>query len=151
MKITAHDNIDFLDTLSNKKRLILTSQMFALFPEVLNSKYKKAVLWLLVKRGIVSYNLRDTFSRGGKKAKIINNKNIEVSAVLNRLALYIDDISDYLTNPQNLEEIQEYWEIDDLKIDDTLLIWKRMVAKNTKDYFRTMPVSENDFINSLSK
>ena len=62
MKVPSYDNIEFFDTLSINNRKIIRTQVFALFPEVLNSMYKNAVLWLLMEKGIVSYNFRDMFS-----------------------------------------------------------------------------------------
>lgn len=149
MKVPSYDNIEFFDTLSINNRKIIRTQVFALFPEVLNSMYKNAVLWLLMEKGIVSYNFRDMFSAGGQKERIINGHVIKTKAVLNKLETHINQVVKFLKNPQNLDEIRKIWDIEDLNIGDTLYIWKKLVEKNIKNDFLSSPVNAIDYIQTI--
>lgn len=73
--MTTSINVGFWKDLPLDAKQLYQAQIFILFPEVLNSDYDKASLWLCTTKGVLHSHIRDTFTAGGT-VKIINGKAI---------------------------------------------------------------------------
>ena len=69
-------NIQLWSTLPIIDRKELKAQLLVLFPEVVNSDYSNAAMWLASAKGIVNPSFRDVFTAGGK-VYAINGKTIK--------------------------------------------------------------------------
>ena len=71
-------NIRLWNTLPLPYRNELKAQLLVLFPEVVNSDYRNAALWLASAKGIVNPSFRDVFTAGGKVYIIDGKKDDEL-------------------------------------------------------------------------
>ena len=100
-----HDTIKLWNSLEMTEKDTLISQCMILFPEVIypypsNSKYNRATLWLSSYHQIVSPNIRDNFSAGGKK--IFDNSKtgqIKIPAVFGKVKEHLNTIFKNLVSP----------------------------------------------------
>lgn len=67
---TSPMNLHFWKDVETQDKKELVAKLFLLFPEVICSQYKRAVLWLCATYGIINSNMRDSFSAGGQVKKI---------------------------------------------------------------------------------
>lgn len=72
--VTTAVNVCFWKDLTPMKRLKYQAQMFILFPEVLNSDFDRASLWLCTTKSVLNSHMRDTFTAGGTVKKVNGNK-----------------------------------------------------------------------------
>lgn len=63
--MTTAVNVRFWRDVTLSHRQTLQAQIFILFPEVLESKFDRASLWLCTTHGILNSHMRDTFTAGG--------------------------------------------------------------------------------------
>ena len=98
-------NIRLWNTLECEEKRLIVAQSMILFPEVMRpeskkDKYNQLSLWLCSYKQIVSPNIRDSFSAGGKITHVNGVKLKEkVSQVFKRIVEYIDEIKSILENP----------------------------------------------------
>lgn len=102
---------------------LLTAKMVILFPEILESDFKEIAMWLCSRYSVVSYNLRDIFTAGGKCDKV-NGKSLK-----NRVPhIYINIINNarlikhFLYNPLLIQQ-----ELKEFRLD--------LYNTNTKDLY----------------
>jgi hypothetical protein len=96
---------------SNKEKIIFTS--FILFPELVDprssrDKYKRVTSWLVARHSLVSPNIRDLYSAGGK----VEIGGLELPAVLGRLRESFS--SSHRFDEVSLEDIKYYWKENEL-------------------------------------
>lgn len=116
-------NIRLWSTLSKPYRNELKAQLLVLFPEVVNSDYRNAALWLASAKGIVNPSFRDVFTAGGKVFIIDGKKDDELPRMWKTLSdnykavkkclLDVSNIMPYIMeyNPDLLgsKDIYEKW------------------------------------------
>lgn len=87
-------------SIEEKKRL--TAQCMVLFPSVLSpnpsqTKYNEATLWLCSYHQVVTPNIRDIFSSGGRSVYGLNTNVYQIPAVYRKVKEHIDIIKRILT------------------------------------------------------
>jgi hypothetical protein len=103
-------NIRLWNTLSLSDREELKAQILVLFPEVVNSDYSNAAMWLASAKGVVDPSFRDRFTAGGR-IYLVNGK--ETKEGLPKIWKTISDhygiVKKYLTKDSSiLPYIREY-------------------------------------------
>lgn len=68
-----------------EKRMLI-DQMLALFPEIINSEFDDAALWLCTTKGIINTHFRDIYTAGGKLKKI---NGVALDRTLPRVLFYV--------------------------------------------------------------
>lgn len=130
--------IKLYSDLSINERKMIKVQILVLFPEVFSNnpkKYNKVLTWLASHHGVVSKNLRDIFTAGGKWEYIFNDgKTItKIPRIYKHISENKNEISTYL-NAASSEDLQDFWCFDDenVKVDfqQKLETWIKLV-----DYF----------------
>ena len=82
--------IKHITSLSQEEKQDIIAQIYLLFPEsMINGNYIEPAMWLVAYHKIVSHNMRDYFSAGGK-AKYLNGKKLSypVPAIVKRFLDY---------------------------------------------------------------
>lgn len=132
-------NLSFYNDLKPCEKDDLTARTFILFPSVFSQNsslgYKEVALWLCNHYSLLCYNMRDSFSAGGKMT-ILNGKKLEkpYPQVVKRLLEYREQIESLLKHPDEnlLRDIKEYWDDKNEKL-DLLNRWKLLVEKAFRD------------------
>ncbi len=132
-------NLSFYNDLKPCEKDDLTARTFILFPSVFSQNsslgYKEVALWLCNHYSLLCYNMRDSFSAGGKMT-ILNGKKLEkpYPQVVKRLLEYREQIESLLKHPDEnlLRDIKEYWSDKNEEL-DFLKRWKLLVEKAFKD------------------
>lgn len=112
--------------LLEKRRL--ANQMLILFPEILNSEFDDAALWLCATKGIINTHFRDIYTAGGK-VKFINDDRLKIP-LPRVLSFVVNDaliIRNILTNDQNFRQYIEEFNPSLLKCGDPFFNWIRQV------------------------
>jgi len=121
-------NISFYNDLEVYEKKSLRARMFVLFPEMFDNEYKRICLWLCSRYGLLCYNVRDTFSAGGKiqvlGSTILQNKEPQM---LKKLYESFNDIKALLKHPdiQLLEDLEEYWGRVRTNSKDLYSLWEK--------------------------
>ena len=68
------ESIEHFNKLNPKDKDVLKVEMLLRFPEIIDSKYENACLWLLRTKGILCHSFRDLYSSKGR-ARILTNIN----------------------------------------------------------------------------
>lgn len=108
--------IRFFVDLTLQEKSDIRARMFILFPEILSSKqdkYKRAALWMCSRYSVISSNLRDTFSAGGKVEEIGNVRfGHKVPQVLKTLYQYRSLIKALLKHPDEAltQDVEDNWD-----------------------------------------
>jgi hypothetical protein len=103
-------------SLAKAEKTKLQTTLFALFPDILstenNTKYSRAVLWLVSCYGIVHSSLRDDFSAGGKVSIITTSGNFRnLPRVYKHLKNFSDEIQERIeATPINI--LCETWQVE---------------------------------------
>lgn len=129
-------NLSFYNDLSTPKREDITIRSLILFPELLYGKntsdgYKKAALWLCNRYSLLCYNMRDTFSAGGKVTSINGNTlPFPYPKIVGKILRYRVFIEALLKHPDSsiLADINEYWDFEYDK-ENLYESWIAMVVK----------------------
>ncbi len=101
------DNGEYADPERNKR---LKAEIFILFPEVVSGNYENAALWLCMRRSVVNFHMRDTFSAGGQQLKL-NDELLPfpLPHVVGELLESATLIKNYLLNSDDLDlDISEF-------------------------------------------
>lgn len=114
---TTSVNLSFYNDMSQDIKEDLTTRTFILFPSVFaknaSEGYKDVTLWLCNRYSLLCYNMRDTFSAGGKLTTINGKRlNKPYPQVVKRLLEYHWRIERLLKEPDNdlMLDIKEYWD-----------------------------------------
>ena len=119
------------NTLSKTDKDHLAAQGLVLFPEVLksgdNNKYNRYSLWLVTEKGIVSTNIRDSFSAGGQETiRIATGVEVRLPAVFRRIKLFRNKIERLLNNIDEVA-LKQYWGVSAIK-ENRLQQWCELIA-----------------------
>lgn len=79
------------DVVMTEKRMLI-DQMLVLFPEIINSEFDDAALWLCTTKGIINTHFRDIYTAGGKLKKI---NGVALDKTLPRVLFYV--VNDAMT------------------------------------------------------
>lgn len=125
-------NIRLWNSLTVLERNKLKAQMLILFPEIVNSEYGNAAMWLASAKGVVNPSFRDIISAGGRIYNL-NGESIEdgIPKVWKTLALNYPLIKEYL---QNSKVIYPY-----IKEYNPNIISKNMLDKWIEQVERLLP------------
>ena len=101
-------NIQLMNNKTADEIRWLKAEMVILFPQVINSDYSEAALWLCTHRYLLSLNLRDLFSAGGQW-NALNGKRLSIPfpAVFGKLMEIAPIVKKILTSDYFIE-IQEF-------------------------------------------
>lgn len=118
-------NLSFFSDQSMETKRDLLNKIYVLFPDVLDSDFKQAALWLCSRHGILNPSMRDMFSAGGK----VDVNGRKVSAAVGRLFEHRKEIINILKNPDAdiISEASTYWGV---KADELSLLteWTKRVS-----------------------
>lgn len=114
---TTSVNLSFYNDLGQAAKEDLATRTFILFPSVFarnaSEGYKDVSLWLCNRYSLLCYNMRDTFSAGGKMTMLNGEKLPKpYPQVVKRLLEQHIKIKELLNNPDVdiLYDIKEYWD-----------------------------------------
>lgn len=100
---------------------------YALFPEVLVSRYNRYALWLVSNCGIVDTHIRDQFSAGGQMSiTTVNGRFDKIPAAYGRIQIYKNLIVETIINANPLT-LCEYWQVEEIK-ENRIQQWCEIVA-----------------------
>lgn len=129
--VVAPPTIRLWGTLSKELKDEYRARGYALFPEVLISKYNRYALWLVSNCSVVDTHIRDQFSAGGQADIItINGRFEKMPAAFGRIYTHRDLIAETILNA-NPSTLIEYWQVKELS-ENRIEQWCRIVA-NTVD------------------
>lgn len=123
-------------TTSPDEKKIIRIEALILFPELFGkslNKYERIAAYLIVKHNVVSPNLRDLFSAGGKQMIRINNESINVDRVYEHLYSNAEEIK-LAIESMDTNELVNYWRISN-EPRDNLTEWLSLIdlASGTVD------------------
>lgn len=125
--IVAPPTIRLWGSLSKKQKDEYRARGYALFPEVLVSKYNRYALWLVSNCSIVDIHIRDQFSSGGQTDIVtINGRFEKMPAAFGRIYTYRDLIQETILDANPLT-LLEYWQVNDIS-ENRIEQWCRIVA-----------------------
>lgn len=103
-------NIRLWSTLSSSYRDTLKAQMLVLFPEVVNSDYSNAAMWLASAKGIVDPSFRDRFTAGGRIYEVNGKLTKEgLPKIWKTISNHYDMVKKYLAKDSSIMPfIREY-------------------------------------------
>lgn len=100
---------------------------YALFPEVLVSKYNRYAMWLVTNCSIIDPHIRDQFSAGGQVDIVtINGRFEKMPAAFGRILTYRDLITETILNTKETT-LLEYWQVEEIS-ENRIEQWCRIVA-----------------------
>lgn len=125
--VVAPPTIKLWGSLSKELKNEYRARGYALFPEVLVSKYDRYALWLVSNCGVVDTHIRDQFSAGGQTDIItINGRFDKMPAAFGRIYTYRDLIIETIINA-NSSTLLEYWQVKEIS-ENRIEQWCRIVA-----------------------
>lgn len=138
---TTSVNLSFFNDLSTDIKENLTARTYILFPSIFSKNsstgYKDIAMWLCNHYSLLCYNMRDSFSAGGKMT-MLNGKRLErpYPQIVKRLLEYRYLIYSLLAHPDSdlLTDIKEYWSFN-YHIDNLYASWICMI----EDVFKQNP------------
>lgn len=133
-----------LSELSTGERQLIRNQAMAYFPEIFSnstkSKYSQVLTWLASQHGVVTGNLRDLFTSGGKWEVSILGNNYRLPKVCQYIFIGSAQIKEFINNsPQ--EDLNHRWKLDQIVFTtelEKLNYWIEIVSSNLSQ-LNTMP------------
>lgn len=135
---TTNISLSFYNDLTTEEKENLAIRTYILFPSIFSKNsslgYKEVALWLCNHYSLLCYNIRDSFSAGGKMT-MLNGKKLEkpYPQVVRRLLEYHKQIEYLLKHPDAdlLKDIKEYWDFpyEHQELYDT---WKSLMVRAFK-------------------
>jgi len=118
-------------SLSEKEKENFIVESMILFPEMFgnsNAKFERAAAYLIAEYNVVSANLRDKFTAGGKVVLRVGRRSMMVPQVFDRMRIRAKAIRG------KIEDIDEqtllyYWRVKKIE-KDRLGQWKKLLKKN---------------------
>ena len=139
--------IKLWSSLDPKEKRLLEIEGMIYFPEIFKSscpeKYDRFAFWLVIKKGIVNTNIRDSFSSGGKVSmETTSGEKVIMPAVFGRVRKYRTGIQKMLKET-DADSLLEYWNVD--IENDRIRQWCEMVSNisssgNIYDYQKSADV-----------
>lgn len=121
-------NIRLWSTLSLIDRDTLKAQMLVLFPEVVNSDYSNAAMWLASAKGIVNPSFRDLFTAGGR-IYLVNGKETKegLPKIWKTINNYYELVKKYLNKDSSIMPFIREYNADLLASRDMLGQWLKQI------------------------
>lgn len=123
-----------LSSINSIERTEIIAKSLVLFPEVFSNKsdkFQRVLMWLL-RCGIVSKNLRDNYTAGGKWKFKVGKEFLVVPQIVERLYKMKDVFLRQLISIDEME-LSDAWNVGKRKIDDRLSMWISLVKNETND------------------
>lgn len=120
------------NTISGERQDELVAKAMAWFPETItgetSQKYGRYVLWLVTSFGIVSPNVRDNFSAGGRVTFTVSGNTYEgIPRIFKRVKELRDRIFEEIYYADDFT-IHEFWKVKSMRPDDRLNRWIELVS-----------------------
>ncbi len=96
-------------SLSKKEKEVYIVELFALFPQMLESEYEEAALYMITRHNIFDKSFRDKISAGGKVIYKIGIESFEVGKSMSNLLDALVSIISFLEDSQNVKLINDVW------------------------------------------
>ena len=129
--VAAPPTLSLWGSVPSKLKNIYRARGYALFPEVLASKYDRYALWLVSNCSVVDTHIRDQFSAGGQADIVtINGRFEKMPAAFRRIYEHRDLIAETIINA-NPSTLLEYWQVDNIS-ENRIEQWCRIVAKTVE-------------------
>lgn len=133
---SASEDIDFsiiksLNNLDESKREMISSECMVVFPEILGNTHNKFLRippYLMKYHSVVTHNLRDMFTAGGKSIFKVKGIEVEVPQIFLNLRDRAPLINSILPRLETTL-LSEHWAVD-LSNSDRLLTWKALIDKH---------------------
>lgn len=121
-------NIRLWSTLPSSYRNALKAQMLVLFPEVVNSDYNNAAMWLASAKGIVDPSFRDRFTAGGR-IYIVNGKYTKegLPKIWKTVSAHFDMVKKYLSEDSSIIPFIREYNPDLLESNDLQKQWIKQI------------------------
>lgn len=104
---------------------------YALFPEVLVSKYNRYAMWLVTNCSVIDTHIRDQFSAGGQAdIETINGRFEKMPAAFRRIYTYRELIAETILNAKE-STLLEYWQVKEI-CENRIEQWCRIVANTVE-------------------
>lgn len=93
-----------------RRNNLLRAEMFILFPEILQSNFDNAALWLCVRHSIINSHIRDAFTAGGQCLELDGEKlSFRLPRIIGRLLDSSQDIVNLLTYSSSFDcDLKEF-------------------------------------------
>lgn len=125
-------NLRLWSNLTATEKSTLTNQIMALFPQIFGNsktKFNSVASWLVVRRGILHPNLRDSFSAGGKSPLPSPYSHLgRLPKVFTHLYNNFNSINQHIDNFSE-DELSIYWKKTPIS-DDRIKQWIQLVSEN---------------------
>lgn len=108
------------DTLSKIEKYEYMVELYALYPEILESDYTSPSVYLITRYGIHDKSFRDKFSAGGTDMVNFQGREEQVSKNISKLLSMIKDVVEYLHTNPNI--VREEWDTTEKDIVDLWFI-----------------------------
>ena len=130
--ISAPPTIRMWGALSKDLKDEYRARGYALFPEVLISKYDRYAMWLVSNLSVIDTHIRDQFSAGGKVNICTINGNFEkMPAAFGRIMKHRNLILETILTA-NESALCEYWQVSKIS-DNRIEQWCRIVSTLVAD------------------
>ena len=114
-------------TLSKETKDEYRARGYALFPEILVSKYNRYALWLVTNCSVVDTHIRDQFSAGGQTDIVtVNGRFEKMPAAFGRIYTHRELIAETILNA-SASSLIECWKVKELS-ENRIEQWCRIVA-----------------------
>ncbi len=119
--------------LDRKRRSILAAQSFVFFPEIFSNrrdKYHRVESWLSSK-GILTANVRDIFSSGGRRTIVINGNKQEVPRVFYNFYKQQGEVLSVFSDVGQ-EALTKHWGVSFSTLEERINHWKTQVSEMSR-------------------
>lgn len=121
-------------SLSKEEADDLRIKGFCLFPELLSSrqdKFSRMTLWLSTVEGVVTSNIRDKYTAGGRGEITYRKKKYDVPKIIKNLIDSLEAIRSMLQDI-DIEDLEDYWDVS-VDMDSTYKQWCGLVAAQASE------------------
>lgn len=126
--------IRIFSDLTNKKKQQYIVYGLAHFPEIFGQsgqKYKKFSLWMIKEKSVVTSNVRDSFSAGGQLTVKLDEREVLVPRVLEKIYKHRVELYNILKNEDPINFIDDWKLLTEIKTNEELIgKWIKLVAQN---------------------
>jgi hypothetical protein len=139
-----------LSSINAIERIEIIAKSLVLFPEMFSNKsdkFQRVLMWLL-RCGIVSKNLRDNYTAGGKRKFKVGKEFLVVPQIVERLYKMKDVFLKQLISINEME-LRDAWNVGEGKINNRLSLWISLVEKESKDRNSLKSIRQMFLVNSF--
>lgn len=132
--VTLSPIIKNFTSLDQSVREDIKADIFVLFPEVFSSsskKFERVPAYLAANYGVVSANLRDHFTAGGRVNITYQGKTISVPQIASELCKLAERVSNCLRD-KDLETLSNFWQ-KKIEATSTEAAWEDEIDRHTAD------------------